>query len=763
MKTAMLVMFVLAAGASALQAQSVDPTPYAWEFPQVTGIASGADVMKTELQEQIQAVLDAGHLAPIYISRSDQQSVGYAVYLEPGRILTTIAWAYPHLTTAQQAAARSYAAAELADARFAPWGAYPLPKDVGTPRETHPKTKWWYESATFGQYRPSVQTIYGLWLYGYRTGDWTPVQNNWASIKTMYSARAAQGNLYGTMCAHIAMARLADRFSDAATRTTAINNLQAQLNAGLTFSAIEQNASSLPQTWNAPYHDMYDSRMDSSTYRGWMFLNLSPEMGRYLRDHVQSATISRHDSGKVAFPLWWIGKASYFNRSWTGDEGTGLVPEVLGMMAPVERWVVQAGAATLKGQMASNPTGIGDCYWIEALVQAIEAYGTIAWADVRTGVTPTLYTLTVTSGTGGGSYAAGTVVSIAANPSGAGMLFDRWTGATVANATASSTTLTMPAANTSVTATYKAAPLVTYTLTVNSGSGNGTYTAGTVVAIAADPPGAGMAFDRWTGATVANATSASTSITMPAANAAVTATYVASGAPLSAPWTDADVGSPSIAGDASATGSTFMVCGSGADIWGAADSFHFASMPLNGDGTIVARILSMDNTDPWAKAGVMIRESAAANAANAFTALTPGNGTAFQRRTAAAGASVSTAGPNVPAPYWVRLARAGAVFTASVSPDGTNWTVIDQDTIPMAASVLIGIAVTSHTNAALSCATVDSITGTGGWAGAAAGSGPPAGGTGNGGGGGGGACGLTGLELLPVLLLFRTWRRRRLS
>ena len=49
------------------------------------------------------------------------------------------------------------------------------------------------------------------------------------------------------------------------------------------------------------------------------------------------------------------------------------------------------------------------------------------------------------------------------------------------------------------------------------------------------------------------------------------------------------------------------------------------------------RIVSMDNTDPWAKAGVMIRESLTSNSANAVTALTPGNGTAFQRRPASGG------------------------------------------------------------------------------------------------------------------------------
>src|SRR5262249_47693326 len=71
----------------------------------------------------------------------------------------------------------------------------------------------------------------------------------------------------------------------------------------------------------------------------------------------------------------------------------------------------------------------------------------------------TNYALTVNNGTGSGSYAAGTVVTITANAPASGMVFDQWTGATVAAPGSSTTTLTMPAANTTVTATYKAVPV----------------------------------------------------------------------------------------------------------------------------------------------------------------------------------------------------------------------------------------------------------------------------------------------------------------
>jgi hypothetical protein len=53
------------------------------------------------------------------------------------------------------------------------------------------------------------------------------------------------------------------------------------------------------------------------------------------------------------------------------------------MIAPVERWVVQAEAAELRRRTRGAPNGIGDCHWIEMLVQAIEATGTVEWRDVR--------------------------------------------------------------------------------------------------------------------------------------------------------------------------------------------------------------------------------------------------------------------------------------------------------------------------------------------------------------------------------------------
>ncbi|GEM_PF-720623 len=148
----------------------------------------------------------------------------------------------------------------------------------------------------------------------------------------------------------------------------------------------------------------------------------------------------------------------------------------------------------------------------------------------------TTYTLTVLNGSGSGNYAAGTVVPISANAPPANQQFASWSatpaGAVIGNPSASSTTITMPAANTTVTAAYTASQPNTYTLNVVGGTGSGNYAAGTVVAISATVP-SGQSFTSWSAnpssTQVANLSAASTTVTMPASNVTVTASFAAQG------------------------------------------------------------------------------------------------------------------------------------------------------------------------------------------------------------------------------------------
>ena len=142
--------------------------------------------------------------------------------------------------------------------------------------------------------------------------------------------------------------------------------------------------------------------------------------------------------------------------------------------------------------------------------------------------TQAAYTLTVDKGTGDGVYPKDTVINLVADAPSSGEVFNSWTGdvSNVENVNLASTSITMPSSDVSIGAYY--IPAVTYTLTVNNGTGDGNYTYGTAVAINADAPASSQLFSIWTGDTagIANIYSPSTTFTMPSGNQVITATYV---------------------------------------------------------------------------------------------------------------------------------------------------------------------------------------------------------------------------------------------
>ena len=181
-------------------------------------------------------------------------------------------------------------------------------------------------------------------------------------------------------------------------------------------------------------------------------------------------------------------------------------------------------------------------------------------------------------------------------------------------------------------------------------------------------------------------------------------------------WTQQDVAELSLwfRGYPAVTGSfieapigSYTMTATGADIWNAADEFHYAFKTLTGSGSIVAQVLSVDNTDPWAKAGVMIRETLDADSKFVAVYITPGNGCRFQARMntatdATSDTSVaSTEQMAITAPYWIKLERdIGGNFRGYYSTNGSTWTPMtwNPQYITMNANVYIGLALTSHNN-----------------------------------------------------------------
>ncbi len=180
---------------------------------------------------------------------------------------------------------------------------------------------------------------------------------------------------------------------------------------------------------------------------------------------------------------------------------------------------------------------------------------------------------------------------------------------------------------------------------------------------------------------------------------------------ISGVWADTDIGGPSPGGGVLFSNNTLTVSGAGADIWGTSDQFNYVYQPITGDQTIIAQVSGQTNTNAWAKAGVMIRESLNANSAFAAAIISPSNGLTFQYRTATNGVpgwnNVSTAvGATT---YWVKLVRSGNTITGYASPDNVTYTLLDSATFSMTSTVYIGLAVTSHNNGTLGSAAFKNV------------------------------------------------------
>jgi beta-xylosidase len=209
----------------------------------------------------------------------------------------------------------------------------------------------------------------------------------------------------------------------------------------------------------------------------------------------------------------------------------------------------------------------------------------------------------------------------------------------------------------------------------------------------------GLAVNSATNSALATATFDNVSISSTPANS------------LPAPWLHQDVGQIGVAGSATYGNGTFAVQGSGAQVWDTADGIHFVYQPLSGNGTIVARLLTLQGGTSVESAGLMVRETLTAGSTNVYTGLGNQSLIYFDERVTTGGltTSQSTVSP-VALPIWLKLARSGNTFSGYLSNDGLNWTQVGtSQTVSMAANVYIGLAVNSATNSALATATFDNV------------------------------------------------------
>ncbi|WP_245853020.1 hypothetical protein [Natrinema ejinorense] len=178
-------------------------------------------------------------------------------------------------------------------------------------------------------------------------------------------------------------------------------------------------------------------------------------------------------------------------------------------------------------------------------------------------------------------------------------------------------------------------------------------------------------------------------------------------------------------GTAAAT-TTIAIEGGGYDIWNDDDEFHYYYEEVDGDFDVTVKIDDLEETDAYAKAGLMVRQSLANDEEHAMIRKTVGNDTSVQWRsddgdqaestTSDSGEDLSRVSSGTITADWQRLVREGETIRAYGSDDGENWTLIAEispsaGTIDFADSAYVGLAVTSHDAGTLCAATFSNLSG----------------------------------------------------
>lgn len=399
-------VLILTVGFFAPQVFAQANDKYIWEASTPQTI-TGADDLKAKLESEVNKVLAAGHLAPFRALYGEGRDLGgqffwYHAY----DTVYTLSLAYPYLTAGTQNATVTYIKNEIS--AYPPWNAAYLSSTNGTKRQVDDLPAGIFSSELqnryddWGQYtfRPKLFAMYALWLYAQNTGDWTTIQNNWTSIKNFYTYSIASvsnrqevtGNntsntpLYSGIAGAIGAARMAQHQNDTSFRDTVLADLPTAFTNGKNFSQVALYAENKyiygsGESWNYT---------KAGSYMGFQFLDISPEIGRYmvdnasLKDAVLGTTPQNgYDikSGERKYPLWYMSQAP-FDTIYFG-EGSGTAPDLKAMIFPIHAWVLKDSKDQLRKYLDVPDAPIGDYYYMQNLVRTIEAHGSECWKDVR--------------------------------------------------------------------------------------------------------------------------------------------------------------------------------------------------------------------------------------------------------------------------------------------------------------------------------------------------------------------------------------------
>jgi len=366
--------------AASTSAESVESlADYVWDEP-VRPVPYPDSTLVAQLEEEVQAVVNAGHLAPFFLERgfTTGQGIpddsyhpeegqtyfqpGNVYWFDPGELVYTLSLAYPYLSDLLKSQVRAYLRNEMS--HYPPLEPLPRPMEStwfveGTRRESYPVT---FVPNAWPPPAPPLSTLYALWAYADATGDWETLRGQWSRIKALFDDKKDEVNSYAAISGAIGYARIAARLGYSAEAQTGRDVAVAAMAAGQNFPAFLATA-------NARYPD---PRNQTTGLRAPVFFGLVPEVGHYLRDTNGSVvaayldTLTRPYDGEF---LWYLTRLGIQKEL---GESSFHGPELAWSVFLARAFAQEAHRADLQ-RCLDRPWGLGDLYYLQKLVATIES------------------------------------------------------------------------------------------------------------------------------------------------------------------------------------------------------------------------------------------------------------------------------------------------------------------------------------------------------------------------------------------------------
>lgn len=407
----LIILIAILAPIPAKALTASDVQKYVDEKIAVQNISTASEVaeLKSQLEFEVNRIIDKGHLEPAYFELGIIGSI--IVGGNMGEQVYALATAIPYLTPATQTRLKTFLSQEIRNYDPTAKGIEHCDSGWGNCEMTGNRREYFQiptspapdpiKANVYPEPSTPVENIYAVWGYAYYTNDWsfigTTLQGTrWDKIKALFNKIPATPTRYGEIIGAIGYARILDHYNQRSDTT--YQQALSKIASGMTASTNMQTllTASYQKFLIPGGHDWAFTVFHYLRQQNASGAFFAPELGRYLRDHALESvrkvvTVNPNPADPPAiesyWPTWYLTRGPYPRiRPWVGHYGENhmLTPDTPWAIFMIQAYVYNKDGPSLLSYL-SSPYNVGDTYHISKSVATLEAFGERCWQNIQTG------------------------------------------------------------------------------------------------------------------------------------------------------------------------------------------------------------------------------------------------------------------------------------------------------------------------------------------------------------------------------------------